>query len=88
MVKGGFCVDPERFELSSKHGTNYAFYMLICHLIVGKGKAGRLPVPSSLCALSRSVFAPLTKPVLLIDAPYADITEQNTSGTKAMLILN
>ncbi len=22
-------MDPERFELSSKHGTNYAFYMLI-----------------------------------------------------------
>ena len=27
-------VDPERFELSSKHGTRCAFYMLILYLIL------------------------------------------------------
>jgi hypothetical protein len=26
-------VDPERFELSSKHGTRCAFYMLILYLV-------------------------------------------------------
>jgi len=31
-------VEPERFELSSSHGTVYAFYMLSFSLIVGRGK--------------------------------------------------
>jgi|SRR5690606_6197478 len=46
-------VDPERFELSSSHGTVYAFYMLSFRFIVGKGKAGCLPIPFSVVALSR-----------------------------------
>ena len=51
-------VEPEGFEPSSKHGIRYAFYMLICCLIVGKWKVSRAPVPSSLGALSRPLITP------------------------------
>ncbi len=57
---GGFvvCVESEGFEPSSKHGTNYAFYMLSNYSIVGKGKVNRLPVPSSVGACSHLFIAP------------------------------
>ncbi|MDF3077421.1 MAG: hypothetical protein K0S09_1310 [Sphingobacteriaceae bacterium] len=76
-------VDPERFELSSKHGITYAFYMFIFCLIVGKGKARSVPVSSSVGACSRQIIAPLIQPVLLFDAPVVKLTEQKPDGTKA-----
>jgi len=58
--------------------------MLSFCLIVGKGKVSRLPVPSSLGALSRLLCTPLSWPVPFFDAPIADSTERKTGGTKAV----
>lgn len=82
------CVEPERFELSSKHGTRYAFYMLSRCSIFGKGKVSSSPVPSSLGACFRPAIAPLAKLVPHFDAPYASPAERQAGGTKAELILN
>ena len=81
-------VDPERFELSSKHGTNYAFYMLSSYFIVGKGKANCLPVPSSVGVLSYRVITPLNPGQLCCSMPLMLSYKAEPSGTKAMLILN
>lgn len=56
-VAGLLFVDPERFELSSSHGTIYAFYMLSFRFIVGNGKAGCEPIPFSVVALSHRPVA-------------------------------
>jgi hypothetical protein len=57
--------------------------MLICCLIVGKGKASRAPVPFSLGALFRLLCTPLSRLFSFFDAPVADPTKQKTGGTKA-----
>ena len=57
--------------------------MLSFCLIVGKGKVSRLPVPSSLGALSRPGIVPLLGPVPSFDAPVADPMKRKTGGTKA-----
>jgi len=57
--------------------------MLSFCLIVGKGKASCLPVPSSLGALSRPDSAPQSGPVPSVDAPGADPMKRKTGGTKA-----
>jgi len=58
--------------------------MLICCLIVGKGKVSRSPVPSSLGALFRQLCTPLSRLFSFFDAPFADPTKQKTGGTKAI----
>ena len=94
LLRSGYCllfnhqVDPERFELSSKHGTNYAFYMLSSYFIVGKGKANCLPVPSSVGVLSYRVITPLNPGQLCCSMPLMLSYKAEPSGTKAMLILN
>ncbi len=94
LLRSGCCllfnhqVDPERFELSSKHGTNYAFYVLSSCLIVGKGKANCSPVPSSVGVLSRPVITPLNRGQLCCSMPLVLSYKAEPSGTKAMLILN
>ena len=55
------CVESEGFEPSSKHGANYAFYMLSNSFIVEKGKVNRLPIPASVGAVFRSFITPLNK---------------------------
>jgi len=81
-------VDPERFELSSKHGTNYAFYVLSCCLIVGKGKVNRLPIPSSLAVLSYRVITTLNSGQSCFSMPLMSDYRTESDGTKAYLILN
>lgn len=61
-VAGLLFVDPEGFEPSSSHGTIYAFYMLSFRLFVGKGKAGCLPIPFSVVALSHRPVATPSQP--------------------------
>ncbi len=62
-------VELERFELSSSHGTVYAFYMFSFSLIVGRGKVSRLPIPYAVVAVSHKCLATSHLPVLLFDAP-------------------
>ena len=88
-ISGGYIhVDPERFELSSKHGTNYAFYVLSCCLIVGKGKVNRSPVPSSVDVLSCRVITPLNPGQSCFSMPLVSDYRTESDGTKAYLILN
>jgi hypothetical protein len=81
-------VDPERFELSSKHGTNYAFYVLSCCLIVGKGKVNRLPIPSSVGVLSCRIITPLNPGQSCFSMLLMSDYRTESDGTKAYLILN
>ena len=62
-------VELERFELSSSHGTVYAFYMFSFSLIVERGKVSRLPIPYAVVAVSHKCLATSHLPVLLFDAP-------------------
>ena len=71
-----FVVDPEGFEPSSSHGTMYAFYMLSFRFIVGKGKAGCVPVPFSVVALSHQPAATTGQPAAYFDAPNATLRNQ------------
>jgi hypothetical protein len=77
-----FCVESEGFEPSSRDGTAYAFYMLSIRFIVGKGKAGRSPIPFSLVAVSRRVAATPNRPVPWFDAPDAALRNQALAGQK------
>jgi hypothetical protein len=52
-------VDPEGFEPSSKHSTRYAFYMLICCLIVGEAEGQPITYTTPLGTVSRLLIAPL-----------------------------
>lgn len=81
-------VDPERFELSSKHGTNYAFYTLSRCLIVGKGKVNCSPIPSSVDVLSYRVITPLNSGQSCFSMPLVSDYRTESDGTKAYLILN
>ena len=64
------------------------FYMLSFRLIVGKGKAGCLPIPFSVVAVSYWPGATTDQPVPYFGVPGANATERYVSGTKAELILN
>ena len=81
-------VEPEGFEPSSKHGINYAFYMLDCCLIVGKGKVRSSPVPSSVDVFSRRVITSLNPDQFCCSMPLMLSNRTEPSGTKAYLILN
>ena len=81
-------VEPEGFEPSSKHGTCYAFYMLSCCLIVGKGKVNRLPVPSSVDVLSYRIITPLNPGQSCCSMLLMSEYRTESDGTKACLILN
>jgi len=81
-------VEPEGFEPSSKHGTCYAFYMLSCCLIVGKGKVNRLPVPSSVDVLSYRIITPLNPGQSCCSMLLVSDYRTESDGTKAYLILN
>ena len=62
-------MEPERFELSSSHGTVYAFYMLSFSLIFELGEVSCGPIPFALFAVSHPSLAKSLRPVLLFDAP-------------------